>query len=160
MWRMLAEQDIDHDRHRLGYGPHITLAIYPDETPVSPIAAALDRLALTWVALPVTLAGFGIFPGAASILWAMPVVTPGFLDRHGTLKATLPDLPVRPHYRPGFWVPHVTLSGPLSDPTGALAALAPGWWPIEGHLSCLDLLRFRPVELLGSHVLQDHTGPR
>lgn len=158
MWRKLAERDIDHDRHRLGYGPHVTLAIYPDETPVAPISAALEQLAPTWNALPVTLAGLGIFPGANSILWAVPVVTPELLDRQEALQSALPDLAVHPHYRPGAWVPHVTLSGPLSDVGRALAVLTPAWQPIAGQLSHLELLRFRPVELLGSHILRTAPG--
>ena len=158
MWCLLAERDIDHDRHRLGYGPHVTLAIYPDATPVEPVAVALERLAATWDALPVTLAGFGVFPGPPSILWAAPVVTPELLERHAALQAALPAVSVHPHYQPGAWVPHVTLSGPLSDPGRALAVLTPGWNSISGHLSRLELLRFRPVELLDSHVLRGPTG--
>lgn len=158
MWRTLAEQNIDCDRHQLGYAPHITLAIYPDETPAEQIAAALEQIAPAWNALPVTLAGFGIFPGATSILWAAPVVTSELLDRHTALQAALPGFPIHPHYRPESWMPHVTLSGVLRDPGRALTALTPRWQPLSGLLSRLELVRFRPVELLKSHTLEDHAS--
>jgi 2'-5' RNA ligase len=155
LWGTLAAQNIDSDRHQLGYAPHVTLAIYPDETSDEEVAAALALVAPTWTALPVTLAGFGIFPGATSILWAAPVVTAELLDRHMALQAALPDFLVHPHYRPGSWVPHVTLSGVLRDPAQALAALMPLWQPVSGLLSRLELVRFRPVKLLESHILKD-----
>ena len=62
LWRTLAEQQIDSERHQLGYAPHITLAIYPDGTQAGLLAEALERIAPTWAALPVALAGFGCFP--------------------------------------------------------------------------------------------------
>ncbi|MEN3376907.1 MAG: hypothetical protein V7604_2262 [Hyphomicrobiales bacterium] len=63
-WEVLATKGIDSDRHRLGYAPHITLAVYPDETPVAPLTATLRQLAATWSALPVTLNALGTFPSA------------------------------------------------------------------------------------------------
>jgi len=44
MWEALATGGIDSDRHQLGYAPHITLAIYPDETPTAQLMAALRTL--------------------------------------------------------------------------------------------------------------------
>jgi 2'-5' RNA ligase len=157
-WRTLAEANIDCDRHRLGYAPHVTLAIYPDDAPADQMGAAIERIAPGWHALPVTLAGFGIFPGATSILWAAPVVTSELLDRHRAMQAALPGVPVHPHYRPGSWVPHVTLSGALADPGRALAALIPRWQPARLLLSRLELVRFRPVEVLKSHTLKHHAA--
>jgi 2'-5' RNA ligase len=160
MWRTLAEQNIDSDRHQLGYAPHITLAIYPDETLADQVGAALERIAPAWQALPIALAGLGIFPGATSILWAAPVVTTELLNRHMDLQAALPGFPVDPHYRPGSWVPHVTLSGALPDAGQALAVLTSRWRPVSGFLSRLELVRFRPVELLKSHTLECRNSPR
>lgn len=152
MWRTLAEQNIDSDRHRLGYGPHITLAIYPDETSVGQLVSAIDQVVTSWDALPVTLAGFGVFPGATSILWAVPIVTRQMLAYHAALQSALPGLQPHPHYVPGSWVPHVTLSGALPDPAKALVVLTPLWRPVTGFLSRVELLRFRPVELLKSQA--------
>jgi 2'-5' RNA ligase len=150
MWRRLAAEGIDADRDQLGYAPHITLAIYPDDAPVSRLRSALDDACRNWEALPVRLSALGAFPGDGTVLWAVPVVTAELLARHQAIQAALPDLDVDPHYRPGAWVPHVTLSGALAHPEPALAALMTDWKPITGFLDRVDLVRFRPVEVLQS----------
>ncbi len=154
MWRALAMAGIDTDRQQLGYAAHITLAIYPDETSVERLRSGLARVADPWGTLPIAMAGFGVFPGTFSILWAAPIVNPELLARQTELQSELAGLPVHPHYRSGAWVPHVTLSGALRDPGRALAVLIPQWRPINGILDQLDLVRFRPVEVLHSHGLQ------
>ena len=111
LWDALASTGTGGDRKALGYTAHVTLAIYPDETQVEPRQSAVSRFGDEWQSLPVGISGFGVFPGPAAILFAMPVVTAALLDRQTALMAALPDLPVHPHYRPGHWVPHVTLTG-------------------------------------------------
>ena len=64
MWRALAEGGVDDDCLRLGYPPHVTLAVWPEDAPVEHVAAVVDRFGAEWGALPVALAGFGVFPGA------------------------------------------------------------------------------------------------
>ena len=154
MWRRLAELRIDLDRTLLGYDPHVTLGIYPDETPVEALSGAVEHLGAVWPAVPVALAGIGSFPGVTSILWAAPVVTPDLLDRHLALQAALPGIPVHPHYRAGSWVPHITLTGALGDPGPALAALTACWQPLSGFLCRLELVKFRPVTRLRSWTLR------
>jgi len=151
MWKALADEDIDADRHRIGYSPHITLAVYPDDAPVEAIWAALKEVAVDWQALPVAIGGFGIFPGPDPVLWAAPVVTRELLSRQIAVHAALPGLQAHPHYLPDAWVPHVTLSDGLRDPGRALSVLMRRWQPIQGTLNRLDLLRFRPAEILHSH---------
>ena len=51
----------------------------------------------------------------------------------------LPELQVHSHYQRNAWTPHVTLSGALSDPGQAIAALVPFWRPVSGVLNRLDL---------------------
>jgi hypothetical protein len=62
MWDPLSVAGIDSDRVQLGYAPHITLAIYPDDAPVLRLQAALEQVGRHWDALPVTLSGFVPFP--------------------------------------------------------------------------------------------------
>lgn len=150
MWRKLAADGIDADRDELGYPPHITLAIYPDETPVHRLSTALEAACRSWEPLPIRLSGLGAFPGDGTVLWAVPVVTAELLDRHRTVQNALSDFNNHALYRPEAWVPHVTLSGPLRDPGAALTALLSNWKPITGFLDRVDLLRFRPVKVLQS----------
>ena len=116
-------------------------------------AAAVEEVAGHWKALPVTLSGFGIFPAPAAILYAAPIVTRALLARHEAIQVALPELQADPHYRPNAWVPHVTLTGALRDPTPAFAALLSLWRPLNGVLDRVDLVRFRPAEVLQSYVL-------
>ena len=161
MWRTLAAAGIDDDRDGLGYAAHITLGVYPDDAPAAALAGAVETLARQWDTMPVTLCGFGVFPGPSSILWAAPVVTAALLARQAAIVAAVanrvPGQAVHPHYRPGAWVPHVTLSGALRDPAPALAALLPLWRPLSGVLDRLDLVRFRPVAVLSSEALRGGT---
>ena len=126
MWRALAEGGVDDDCLRLGYPPHITLAVWPDEAPVGLLAAAVGRFGAEWDALPVALAGFGVFPGAPAVVWAVPVATETLLARQTALVAAVTGAPCHEHYRPGRWVPHVTL-GQTDAPGRALEVLASLW---------------------------------
>ena len=148
MWRALAESGVDDDCLRLGYPPHVTLAVWPEEAPVEALAAAVDRFGAEWDPLPVALAGFGVFPGAPAVVWAAPAVTETLLTRQAALVAAAPEAPCHEHHRPGRWVPHVTL-GQVEAPGRALEMLAPLWrGPTSGWLDRLELVRFRPVEVL------------
>lgn len=156
LWSVLADAGLDASRRDLRYPPHVTLAIWPDDAPAKTIAATLDSLAAGRSPLPVTLAGIGVFPGAPAVLWLVPVPDPALLAFHATLVAALPDLPCHPHYRPGGWVPHVTL-GEVADAGPAVALLAPRWSGLlSGKLERLDLVRFPPVTLLRSLPLDPH----
>ncbi|WP_409998159.1 2'-5' RNA ligase family protein [Bradyrhizobium sp. SZCCHNS3055] len=154
LWLKLAADGIDADRHQLGYAPHITLAIYPDEAPLNRLRSALEDICRNWEALPVRFSGLGAFPGDGAVLWAVPVVTSELLARHQAIQTALPDLRVYAHYRPGAWVPHVTLSAALPDPGPALMALLSNWEPIAGVLDRVDLVSFRPVEVLQSYGMR------
>jgi hypothetical protein len=71
----------------------------------------------------------------------------------------LADQPCDPHYRPGAWVPHVTLAkgggagapGWMGRALEVLAPLCPALRP--GRAERLDLVHFRPVTVLQSHPL-------
>lgn len=155
MWRTLHERGIDSDRHRLGYPPHISLAICPDDARRDRLDAAL-ALASDWSALPVTLSGLGIFAAATSILWVAPVVTAELLARHAAILGALEGEEIDPYYHAGVWVPHITLAESLADPAAAVAAVLPMCRPVPGLLDRIDLIRFRPVETLRCYQLKTH----
>ena len=155
LWRALAEQAGDDDALRLGYPPHLTLAVLDEAAPADRVEEAAFRLARGWDALPVTLAGLGVFPGSPPVVWAAPVVTERLLARHAALQAALAPLPVHPHYRPGAWVPHVTLSQQGQSTAGRAVEVAASVWdgPIGGRLDRIDLVRFHPVMVLRGEAL-------
>ena len=159
IWFALSEQAGAGDAIRLGYGPHITLAVLPDAIPVAGVENAVCHAAASWTVLPVTLAGFGLFPGTTPVIWVAPIVTAGLLASDASLHADLAPLPVDPHYRPGFWMPHVTLSQEGTSSAACMIEIASSVWqgPIIAYLKRIELVRFRPVKVLQSQVLQSGT---
>ncbi|MDI3306275.1 MAG: 2'-5' RNA ligase family protein [Acetobacteraceae bacterium] len=153
MWRALAEAGLDDGCLRPGYPPHVTLAVYPDDAPVPQLDATVMLLAKEWDIMPIELAGLGIFPGPDPVLWVAPVPTAGLLACQAALVAALHGLRCDGHYRPGHWMPHVTL-GRVGAAARALEILAPLWpGAMTGRLERLDLVRFRPVTVLRSLAL-------
>ena len=160
MWRALADAGLHDDSLALGYPPHVTLTIHPDGVDAARIGAAMARCATSWNAIELRMAGFGVFAAPAPVLYLAPVVTPALLLRHQALAEALSDLPCDPHYRPGAWVPHVTLAkgGPAAEAGWmgrALDHLAPLWSGLRpGRAERLELVHFRPVAVLRSLVIQ------
>ena len=140
---------------RLGYPAHITLAICSDASPLGRLEMALQRLAHDWQPLAVTFSGFAVFPSTTpSVLWVAPTATLELLTRHRDLLASLSDTDIDLYYRADTWVPHVTLSDSVEAAAEALAAVLPCWRPMRGSFVQLDLVRFRPVEVLQSFPLR------
>ena len=143
---------------RLGDVHHVSLGIYDGQDPPPGFAKALARFAAQTTALDLPLAGIGIFPGRLSVLYLAPVVPPALPALHGAFhEATAGVVPaLREHYRPGAWVPHVTLA--LDVAPEALAAateiVRETWAPIRVGLVALRLIRFFPVETLAIHPLR------
>jgi 2'-5' RNA ligase len=153
--RALAEQTGDECVVRLGYPPHVTLAVLPDDAPAKAVEDAVFHVVEGWEALPIVLAGVGIFPGPSHTIWAAPAVTERMLAHHGRLLAALSAFAVHPHYHVGTWVPHVTLNqqGQASAVRAVEIALSLWKGPIRGQLDRVDLVRFSPVDLLHSAPL-------
>ena len=149
----LEAQDIASNR-RLGYPAHITLAIYSDTAPLDRLEAALRPLAHHWQPLAVTLSGLAVFPSAPSVLWVVPTTRLELLTQHRDLLASLSDIDVDPYYRADAWIPHLTLSDSVENAAAALTAVLPLWRTTHGTLVQVDLVRFRPVELLRSFPLE------
>ena len=155
MWCALAEHAGADDAIRLGYVPHITLAVLPDDAPISDVEKAVSRVVGDWTAFSVVLAGFGVFPGTPPVVWAVPVVTAALLARHALLCAALGSFGIHPHYHPGHWVPHVTLSQESPSSARAIEVVTSMWdGPIITRLEKVELVRFLPVTVLRSHPLK------
>jgi len=151
----LAEQTGDDNALRLGYAPHITLAVLPDNVAIATIETMVFELLDTWDALPLTLAGFGVFPMPPPVMWMIPVATQPLLARHGALHSALAPHAVDPHYRPGAWVPHLTLSRGTRSVARAIDVASSLWGgPIKGWADRVDLVQFDPVDVVRSKTLR------
>lgn len=120
---------------------------------------ALERFVATQAALAVPFVGIGAFLAPARVLWAAPRVDRTLLDLQATLLQTL-AWPAHPHYAPGSWVPHCTLAEDLTEDAFARAArlVAAHWQPTTATLGRIDLVRFRPVEILWQQPLRSRAG--
>jgi hypothetical protein len=151
MWDALADAELDASGRRLNYPAHLTLGIFPDQLAAPARAVAMRPM---WLAMPITLAGFCVFPAAEPVLSLMPVVTPALLRTHARLFEALPVAAAEPHYRPGAWVPHVTLS---EGHHASLDAVLPLWrGPMNVRLDRVEVVRAPPaeVEVLFSRALR------
>ncbi len=86
MWQALALQGVSDEAVRLGYPPHVTLAVCADAANSERLLAAARTWAAQWRELPVTLASLGLFPGPPATLFLAPVVTPELLERHAAAR--------------------------------------------------------------------------
>jgi 2'-5' RNA ligase len=153
MWQVLASRKLSDEATGLGYFPHLTLAVFAESANPERLLTAAQEWAAQWPEMPTTFASLGLFPGRPSTLFLAPIVTPELLQRHAALVTSLAAEPIDPNYRCGQFVPHVTLASDLTDPAAAVAALNRAPLPIRAVLNRLDVVRFRPVEVMESHIL-------
>jgi 2'-5' RNA ligase len=159
-WETLAAHGISESAIRSGYPPHLTLAVFSDGADAERLIGAARETSARWRKLPIRLTSLGVFPGPPAVMFLAPVVTQALLTAQAELLIELDNEPVDPHYRSGGWVPHVTLADDLTDPAAALAVLQPLRLPIDAMLDTIEVVRFRPVEVLASHaLLTDPSSP-
>lgn len=136
---------------RLGGVPHLSLATYDDLDPVS-CADRLQAFAGTFTPFSIRLAGLGTFAADMHVLFAAPVVTDRLLALHRRFNERFapPGATCHEHYRPGAWVPHVTLAWRLSTAQlqKAIAVVAPRWTAVDVTVAGVGLIRYPPVETL------------
>jgi 2'-5' RNA ligase len=118
-----------------------------------PVAAATDAIRLlsaNWSASPVSCAALAVFTGAPATLFVTVAPGEALVRQQAELHAALARHVESSHYRPGGWLPHITLADDLSmQRTGAaLSALLPGFSGFDAVLDHVELVRFRPVKSL------------
>jgi len=154
LWQALAEAGED-SMLRLGYAPHLTLALLPDSVAAAELERAAFAGAASRRAVPLRFGALGVFPGRPAVTWLAPIVTAALLECQRSLCADLAPLPIEPHYRPEAWMPHVTLSQGGSLASAVILAKVEAAWPgpFEGWAERLELVRFPPVQVLHSEAL-------
>lgn len=156
----LGQAGVSRSRLALGYAAHVTLAILDGAVDEAALIRHVASASADMVAVRMTIAGLGVFPGAGgapSCLWLAPVATPELRRPHGTVAAALPGgAAIHPHYADAAWVPHVTLAddlGSLAVAGQAVAALEGADFPGRCTLDRIEVVRFRPVEVLWTRSL-------
>lgn len=141
---------------RLGYGPHITLAVYETIDPKL-LTDSMDEVFKSASAVVMTFDRIRIFDGEKPVLWAAPKNT-GAIDRWANVLHKLidPDL-CHPHYRPGVWQPHCTLATDIRpeycDAARNFAKRRIS--PFEVTFDFAECVEFPPVRSIRSKMLCD-----
>jgi 2'-5' RNA ligase len=134
---------------QIGDVHHLSLAVY-EELPVDLVLPKLRGFAGSLRPLALRIANIGIFPGGALFLGV--VVTAELLALHRRYHNDLAAFSgaCSAHYRPGAFVPHITLA--LNAQEAALDRAIPivrdQWRPSDAELDALRLIEFRPVRTL------------
>lgn len=147
LWGNLGD---DNSMLRLGYPPHLSLAVLDVEPPLAVVEAAFEAVRDT-PSLALRLGGARQFPGT-SIFWLSVNGGSALTHLHRKLLDRLPKDQVREHYRAGLWTPHVTLQMDGDETTLSVAQAA---WrePVATQFLQLDLVQFPPVRVLKSAAL-------
>ena len=151
LWRALADADISRDMLDLQYPPHVTLIVTDDDSLELLMRVALARTENAG-ALAIKLGPVRRFEGT-DITWLAADGGADLLALHRSVADALPLDAIRPYYRPGQWVPHMTLQT-VGDAGSGQELLGPMWqdqW--SGTAVRLDLARFLPVVVLAGHDL-------
>jgi 2'-5' RNA ligase superfamily len=141
---------------QLGDVHHISLAIY-DDPPLERFVPALAAFAETLVPAKVQLANIGLFADTTNVVFLGVVVTEALLALHRRAHLALDAFSDScwDYYRPGAWVPHVSLALDATDAAaqGATTALLDSFAPITVGFCGIRLIRFHPVSTVFRRVL-------
>jgi 2'-5' RNA ligase len=162
LWDALEQNETLLTTRRLGVRPHLSLAVY-DAMPPQRLPAQLAGFARRLKPVAIAFANIGIFVnGAATTVFLAPIADRVLLDLHAALHRELVDAidGCAAHYRPGSWVPHLTLAHDVDRAAlpSAIAGLAAVMAPFSGTLDVLSVVRYLPVESLGRYGLDAASG--
>jgi len=148
LWDALSAAGFANHAATLGYEPHLTLAVLDDAADAPRLAEIVSDISADWRAMRLALSAVAAFPAVPATLWLAPTVTAPLLDLQAALCAALPA--THPYYRPGAWIPHVTLADDVTS--GAVGTgidlVAQRFHTFTAILDRVDLLHFPPMTLL------------
>jgi hypothetical protein len=149
VWRKFASGGISDDMVRLGYPPHLSLAVLDEEPDESVVAGAL----VDGVAIECQLGPVNRFDGT-DVVWLAVAGGEPLQALHRLVLERLPTELVRSYYRIGNWTPHVTLQ--TAGDAARAVALAGAEWPDARpmRLVGMELVRFPPVAVLESRTFR------
>jgi len=151
MWTVLKEDGISDLLYRLGYRPHVTLAMY-HEIDVARTVAKLERFAATMHPVAVEFRNFSL---NKSSIFSQPTENAELRKWHARFERRF-GRSFRDIDHAGIWMPHCTIGMEL--PTAQIGAavdkILAKWAPIKGTLERVALIKFRPGEVLWSKRLR------
>jgi len=137
--------------------PHVSLAVFP-KVDGGNLLDVTAEFAATLTRFNFRLGAVGTFPTSDNVLFLYPVPSPRLLEVHAELHARLfyAGMESSSYYRPGNWVPHLTLEFNIAreELCQSVGIFKENFTPITGEFTQLGVVRFRPIEYLGSYDLR------
>jgi len=148
LWDTLSAAGFANHAAKLGYEPHLTLVLLDDAPDAARLGQIVSNISADWRALRLSLSAVAAFAADPAALWLAPTVTAPLLDLHAALCAALPA--AHSDYRPGAWIPHVTLADDVTSSTlgAGIDLVAERFRSFTAILDRVDVLRFPPMTLL------------
>ena len=117
LWSRLARLGVPSlEGHVPSIRPHLSLTVTDDGDGLREQAPVL---ALHGVETEIEMAAVSLFPADPPVLVLAVAPAPELVALHERVSAALAGVDIWPHYRPGTWLPHCTLS--MGVPANALA---------------------------------------
>ena len=146
---------------RLEASPHVSLSVF-DNVDTPKLVDVVRSFAGETHAFNIRLSSIGLFPGEENVVFLAPVVTTELLTLHKRFHARLETAGLRsePHYLPGAWVPHctITMEEPLPRTLDTIRAIHAKKVLGEYLVSHIHVVEFRPVVSLASFGLSDENA--
>ncbi len=159
LWQAIDASGLAQSIAGLDYAPHVTLSRFADLDAIT-TADLIETFAAGLPALPVRIDRLATFENPSPVLFLGLVPDPALIAFHarldGLLAKTLPSTTADPQTRSGQWIPHVTLT--MALPSGPQRnelqmRVADAFTPFDARLVALDLVRFPPVTVLDTALL-------
>lgn len=147
LWQVIEDAGLPSAMLTLNFPPHISVLTHEDSNLPGFRSALADFIRRT----PPILLEFhalSVFNTADGVIYLTPTVTRPLLDFHAALWEIIAPHTSQPNplYRPGLWVPHVTLDLDIAPEQVApvIAALLRAGLPRSGLIESLVLADFLP----------------
>ncbi len=149
LWQVLEDAGLPSAMLGLNYHPHMTVLLC-DDSDVDELSQKLPEFIAIYPPISVNFHSIGIFNGPDGVVYLAPTVDRALLDFHAELWRILEPHTRNPveYYRPGIWVPHVTLDmgGPADQLGPVVEQLQRHELPIKGLIKELFIADFSPEE--------------
>jgi 2'-5' RNA ligase len=147
LWQAVDDAGLPSNSLGLNYPPHLTLLVCSD-LDMDQLRRFLPAYVAKHPPLLVNFAGLGVFGGPEPVVYLTLAWNQALLDLHAQFWSMAEPLSIDAdnHYRPGVWVPHVTLNYALpQDKVGPVVdALMRAHLPQYGLLREVVLVDFQP----------------
>jgi hypothetical protein len=116
LWQAIDDAGLPSPMLDLNFPPHLTMMVC-QEMDLDGLRAALPNYIATHPPMPISFSGIGIFTGPEPVVYLSVTANRALFDLHANFwRVASPfNRGESVYYRPGMWVPHVTLSQGRQD---------------------------------------------